>query len=72
MSSPIARALIGKEAGESVDVQTPGGLKRYEIIDVRYENGARAFCFKREGGAPPRGRPAQGEDTLGIRVIYPL
>jgi transcription elongation factor GreA len=37
VSSPIARALIGKEAGETVDVQTPGGLKRYEIIDVRYE-----------------------------------
>jgi transcription elongation factor GreA len=36
-SSPIARGLIGKEAGESVDVQTPGGVKRYEIIDVRYE-----------------------------------
>jgi transcription elongation factor GreA len=37
VSSPIARGLIGKEAGESVDVQTPGGVKRYEIIDVRYE-----------------------------------
>jgi len=37
VSSPIARALIGKEAGESVEVQTPGGKKRYEIIDVRYE-----------------------------------
>jgi transcription elongation factor GreA len=37
VSSPIARALIGKEAGESVDVQTPGGVKRYEIIDIRYE-----------------------------------
>ena len=37
VSSPIARALIGKEAGEAVEVQTPGGLKRYEIIDVRYE-----------------------------------
>ena len=37
VSSPIARALIGKESGEIVDVQTPGGLKRYEIIDVRYE-----------------------------------
>jgi len=36
-SSPIGRALIGKEAGEVVEVQTPGGLKRYEIIDVRYE-----------------------------------
>ena len=37
VSSPFARALIGKEAGESVEVQTPGGLKRYEIIGVRYE-----------------------------------
>ena len=37
VSSPIARALISKEAGESVEVQTPGGLKRYEIVDVRYE-----------------------------------
>jgi len=37
VSSPIARGLIGKEAGEAVDVQTPGGVKRYEIIDVRYE-----------------------------------
>jgi transcription elongation factor GreA len=37
VSSPIARALIGKEPGELVDVQTPGGVKRYEIIDVRYE-----------------------------------
>ena len=37
VSSPIARALIGKEPGETVEVQTPGGVKRYEIIDVRYE-----------------------------------
>ena len=37
VSSPIARALIGKEAGEAVEVKTPGGVKRYEIIDVRYE-----------------------------------
>jgi transcription elongation factor GreA len=36
ISSPMARALIGKEAGETVEVQTPGGKKRYEIIDVRY------------------------------------
>jgi transcription elongation factor GreA len=36
ISSPIARALIGKESGESVEVQTPGGIKRYEIVDVRY------------------------------------
>jgi transcription elongation factor GreA len=37
MSSPIARALIGKEAGDQVDVHTPGGVKQYEILDVRYE-----------------------------------
>ena len=35
--SPIARALIGKHAGDAVEVQTPGGLKHYEIVDVRYE-----------------------------------
>ena len=37
INSPIARALIGKEAGDIVDVQTPGGVKRYEIVDVRYQ-----------------------------------
>ena len=37
ISSPIARALIGKEAGDEVNAQTPGGVKRYEILDVRYE-----------------------------------
>jgi transcription elongation factor GreA len=37
ISSPIARALIGKEAGDEVDVHTPGGVKQYEILDVRYE-----------------------------------
>jgi transcription elongation factor GreA len=36
-SSPIGKALIGKEPGEIVDVHTPGGVKRYEIVDVRYE-----------------------------------
>jgi transcription elongation factor GreA len=35
--SPIARALIGKSAGDSVEAKTPGGVKNYEIIDVRYE-----------------------------------
>ncbi len=34
--SPIARALIGKEEGDSVAVQTPGGTKNYEIIKVAY------------------------------------
>ena len=37
INSPIARALIGKESGDIVDVQTPGGIKRYEILDVRFE-----------------------------------
>jgi transcription elongation factor GreA len=37
VGSPIARALIGKSAGDSVEVQTPGGVKNYEILDVRYE-----------------------------------
>jgi transcription elongation factor GreA len=36
ISSPIARALIGKEAGEIAEVRAPGGVKRYEIVDVRY------------------------------------
>lgn len=34
--SPIARALIGKLIGDSVDVHTPGGLKTYEVVDVQY------------------------------------
>jgi transcription elongation factor GreA len=36
ISSPIARALIGKEAGDVAEVHAPGGLKSYEIIGVRY------------------------------------
>lgn len=36
ISSPIARALIGKYAGDEVDVQAPGGVKQYEILDVQY------------------------------------
>ncbi len=34
--SPLARALIGKEAGDSVDVKTPGGARSYEILSIRY------------------------------------
>ena len=37
ITSPIARALIGKYAGDQVDVQTPGGVRKFEIMDVRYE-----------------------------------
>jgi transcription elongation factor GreA len=36
ISSPIARALIGKEAGDVAEVNAPGGLKSYEVIEVRY------------------------------------
>jgi len=36
ISSPIARALIGKEAGDVAEVHAPGGVKRYEIVEVRY------------------------------------
>lgn len=36
VSSPIARALIGKAVGDSVEVNTPGGGRSYEIIDVQY------------------------------------
>ncbi|MGD8591893.1 MAG: transcription elongation factor GreA [Gammaproteobacteria bacterium] len=36
VTSPIARALIGKEEGEVVEFQAPGGLKTYEILSVKY------------------------------------
>jgi len=36
VSSPIARALIGKEPGDTVDVQAPAGIRHYDILDVRY------------------------------------
>jgi transcription elongation factor GreA len=36
ISSPIARALIGKEEGDTAEVVAPGGLKRYEIVAVHY------------------------------------
>ena len=35
--SPLARALIGKDEGDSVEVTTPGGEKSYEILSIRYE-----------------------------------
>ena len=38
VSSPIARALIGKEEGDIVTVQAPGGDIEYEILEVRYVN----------------------------------
>jgi transcription elongation factor GreA len=36
MNSPLARTLIGKEEGDSVEVVTPGGSRSYEILSVRY------------------------------------
>lgn len=36
ISSPIARALIGKEVGDVAEVNAPGGLRHYEIVGVRY------------------------------------
>ncbi|KCV80793.1 transcription elongation factor GreA [Actibacterium atlanticum] len=36
LKSPLARALIGKEEGDSVEVRTPGGGKSYEIVSVQY------------------------------------
>lgn len=36
VSSPIARALIGKEEGDVAEVQAPGGVRRWEIVAVRY------------------------------------
>lgn len=36
ITSPIARALIGKSAGDVVEVQAPGGVREYEILEVRY------------------------------------
>jgi len=36
ISSPIARALIGKSTGDTVEVKAPGGVRGYEILDVQY------------------------------------
>jgi transcription elongation factor GreA len=36
ISSPIARALIGKEEGDLVEIKTPGGLRALEIVEIKY------------------------------------
>ena len=36
VTSPVARAIVGKEVGDEVQVQTPGGVRNYEISDVRW------------------------------------
>ena len=37
ITSPLARALIGKDEGDSVDVTPPGGVRSYEIVAIRFE-----------------------------------
>ena len=37
INSPLARALIGKEEGDEVEVNTPGGTKHYEVIKIEYK-----------------------------------
>ena len=37
IKSPLARALIGKDEGDSVDVRTPGGTRAYEILSITYK-----------------------------------
>lgn len=36
MKSPLARGLIGKDEGDSVEVRTPGGVRSYEILEIKY------------------------------------
>ena len=36
VTSPVARAIVGKEVGDEVQVQTPGGVRNYEVCDVRW------------------------------------
>ncbi|WP_095594136.1 transcription elongation factor GreA [Actibacterium pelagium] len=36
IKSPLARALIGKDEGDSVEVRTPGGVKDYEVLNIEY------------------------------------
>ena len=38
ISAPLARALIGKKVGDSVEVKTPGGLKGYHILKIEYRS----------------------------------
>ena len=36
ISSPLARALIGKVSGDSLEINTPGGTRNYEILTIKY------------------------------------
>jgi len=37
VSSPIARALIGKAEGDEINLETPGGLREFEVLEIRYK-----------------------------------
>jgi len=37
VTSPLAKALIGRQSGDSVDINTPGGAKGYEVVKVSYK-----------------------------------
>ena len=37
IASPLGKALIGREAGDSVEVQTPNGVRYYEVVSVRFK-----------------------------------
>lgn len=37
ITSPVARAIVGKEVGDEVRVETPGGVRHYEVTDVRWD-----------------------------------
>ena len=36
INSPLAKSMIGKEEGDVIDFETPGGLKNYEIVKISY------------------------------------
>ena len=36
--SPLAKAMLGKQVGDTMHVQSPGGEEAYEVVDVRYVN----------------------------------
>ncbi|MCA9611939.1 MAG: transcription elongation factor GreA, partial [Myxococcales bacterium] len=38
VTSPVAKALIGREVGDEVKVKVPGGLRTYELVEIRWES----------------------------------
>ena len=47
IKSPIAKGLLGKEKGEIADIQTPGGVMQFEIIDISTDDGDLEDVFLR-------------------------